>query len=132
MINSMEGYQFNNIPSPSPPFYFLHMFLYGFKIIHHYFYQSQIWFYYITWTSKCTCANNIFSTICVCVWPETLHKSKKQLTRGVWHHGLAIYIKKHLSMATEELWKLKYFTWKNIIFKKSPKETKILQDITTL
>jgi hypothetical protein len=31
------------------------------------------------------------------------------LTRGVPHCGLAIYIKKYL-MAKEELWKLKYFT----------------------
>jgi hypothetical protein len=31
--------------------------------------------------------------------------------------GLAIYIKKYLN-AKDELWKLKYFTKKNIIFKK--------------
>jgi len=72
----------------------------------------------------------------VCVWPETLDKSKKQLTRGVSHCGLAIYIIKHLSKATEELQKnygnSNISPCKNIIFKKSPKETKILQDIITL
>jgi hypothetical protein len=33
-------------------------------------------------------------------------------TRGVSHtaHRLAIYIKKYLKQAKEELWKLKYFT----------------------
>jgi len=31
-------------------------------------------------------------------------------TRGVSHCGLAIYIKKYLIKAKEELWKLKYFT----------------------
>ncbi len=36
------------------------------------------------------------------------------------HFGLAIYIKKYLK-AQEELWKLKYFTMQNIIFKKSSK-----------
>jgi hypothetical protein len=36
------------------------------------------------------------------------------------HCGLAIYIKKYLN-AKEELWKLKYFTCKNIVFKKSSK-----------
>jgi hypothetical protein len=41
--------------------------------------------------------------------------------QGVSHCGLAIYVKKYLK-ATEELWKLKYFTnAKNIIFKKSSK-----------
>jgi hypothetical protein len=29
---------------------------------------------------------------------------------GVSHHGLAIYIKKYLNLAKEELWELKYFT----------------------
>jgi hypothetical protein len=37
-------------------------------------------------------------------------------TRGVSHCGLAIYIKKYLK-AKEVLWKLKYFTMENIIFK---------------
>jgi hypothetical protein len=31
---------------------------------------------------------------------------------GVSHCGLAIYIKKYLKKAKEELWKLKYFTMK--------------------
>jgi hypothetical protein len=46
---------------------------------------------------------------------------------------LAIYIKKYVK-AKEELLKLQYFIMKkNIIFKKNPlKETKFLQDITTL
>jgi hypothetical protein len=39
------------------------------------------------------------------------------------HYGLAIYIKKYLK-AKEELWKLKYFTMQNIIFKKSSKQIK--------
>jgi len=48
------------------------------------------------------------------------------------HHGLAIYIKKCLK-AKEELWKLKYFFHAKIKFSKNPlKETKILEDITTL
>jgi hypothetical protein len=48
------------------------------------------------------------------------------------HCGLAIYIKKYLK-AKEELWKLKYFTMpKHNLPKIPPKETKILQDITTL
>jgi len=38
-------------------------------------------------------------------------------TRGVSHHGLAIYIKKYLK-AKEELWKLKYFTMQVYNFKK--------------
>jgi hypothetical protein len=38
-------------------------------------------------------------------------------TRGVSHCGLAVYIKKYMK-AKEELWKLKYFLCKNIIFKK--------------
>jgi hypothetical protein len=58
----------------------------------------------------------------VCVWPETLDKSKKQLTRGVSHCGLAIYIEKHLSKATEELWKLKYFTMQKYNLQKIPKD----------
>jgi hypothetical protein len=36
--------------------------------------------------------------------------------------GLAIYIKKYIKKAKEELWKLKYFTMQNIIFKKSSKK----------
>jgi hypothetical protein len=44
------------------------------------------------------------------------------------HCGLAIYIKKYLK-AKEELWKLKYIHHA-IIY--PLKETKILQDITTL
>jgi hypothetical protein len=39
-------------------------------------------------------------------------------TRGVSHCDVAIYIEKYL-MASEELWKLKYVTIQNIIFKKS-------------
>jgi hypothetical protein len=55
------------------------------------------------------------------------------LTRGVSHHGLAIYIKKYCK-AKEELWKLKYFTMQkyNFLQKNPLKETKILQDIITL
>jgi hypothetical protein len=34
------------------------------------------------------------------------------------HHGLAIYIQKFLK-AKQDLWKLKYFTMQNIIYKKS-------------
>jgi hypothetical protein len=37
------------------------------------------------------------------------------------HCGLAVYMKKYLN-AKEELWKLKYFTMYNIIFKKSSKK----------
>jgi len=50
-------------------------------------------------------------------------------------YGLAIYIKKYLKKAKEELWKFKYFTMqKYIIFPKTNplKETKTLQDIITL
>jgi len=51
------------------------------------------------------------------------------LTRGVAHCGLAIYIKKYLK-AKEELRKLKYFTMQKYNLKKNPlKKTKILQDI---
>jgi hypothetical protein len=35
--------------------------------------------------------------------------SLPNLTRGVSHFGLAIYIKKYLKAKEEELWKLKYF-----------------------
>jgi hypothetical protein len=34
-------------------------------------------------------------------------------TRGVSHHGLALYIKKYLK-AKKELWKLKYFTMQKL------------------
>ncbi len=40
--------------------------------------------------------------------------------KGHGHCGLAIYIKKYLK-AKEKLWKLKYFTIQNMIFKKSSK-----------
>ncbi len=57
-------------------------------------------------------------------------------TRGVSHHGLAIYIKKKYFRAKEELWEFKYFTMQKYNLpkkKKNPlKETKILQDIITL
>jgi hypothetical protein len=36
---------------------------------------------------------------------------------GVSHYGLAIYIKKYFT-ATEELWKLKYFTTQKYNFQK--------------
>jgi hypothetical protein len=50
------------------------------------------------------------------------------------HCGLAIYIKKYLNKAKEELWKFKYFTMQKYnLQKKNPlKEAKILQDIITL
>jgi hypothetical protein len=45
---------------------------------------------------------------------------------------LAIHIKKYLN-AKQELWELKYFTMQKYNLQKIPqKETKILQDITTL
>jgi hypothetical protein len=45
---------------------------------------------------------------------------------------LAIYIEKYFK-AKEELWKFKYFTMQKYNLQKNPlKETKILQDITTL
>jgi hypothetical protein len=54
-------------------------------------------------------------------------------TRDASHCVLAIHIKKYLN-EKEELWKFKYFTMQKYNFqKKNPlKETKILQDITTL
>jgi hypothetical protein len=53
-------------------------------------------------------------------------------TRGLSHYGLAIYILKYLK-AKGELWKFKYFTMQKYDLQKNPlKETKILQDITTL
>jgi hypothetical protein len=45
---------------------------------------------------------------------------KTELTRGVSHFGLAIYIKEYLN-AKEELWKHKCSPFKNIIFQKSSK-----------
>ncbi len=55
-----------------------------------------------------------------------------EITRGASQCGLAIHIKKYLK-AKEELWKLKYFTMQKYNLQKSPlKETKIVQDITTL
>jgi hypothetical protein len=42
------------------------------------------------------------------------------ITRGVSHCGLSIYIKKYLK-EKKELWKLKYFIMQKIIFKKSSK-----------
>ncbi len=50
------------------------------------------------------------------------------------HCGLAIYIKKYIFKAKEELWKLKnILPCKKKIFKKIPqKETKIVQDIIIL
>jgi hypothetical protein len=41
-------------------------------------------------------------------WSELMIETMPNLTRGVSHCGLAIYIKKYLR-AKEELWKLKYF-----------------------
>jgi len=38
--------------------------------------------------------------------------------KRVSHHGLAIYIQKYLK-AKQDLWKFKYFTMQNIIYKKS-------------
>jgi len=49
------------------------------------------------------------------------------------HWGLAIYIKKYLKKAKEELWKFKYFTMQKYNLQKSPlKEIKTLPDIITL
>jgi len=62
-------------------------------------------------------------------------------TRGVSHCGLAIYIKKYLKKAKEELSKLKYFTMqkynlpknKNKILSKKPKNpSRYLNSITDL
>jgi hypothetical protein len=53
-------------------------------------------------------------------------------TRGVSYCGLAIYVKMYLK-AKKELWELKYFTMQKYNLQKNhPKETKILQNITTL
>ncbi len=64
-------------------------------------------------------------------WEISPQQTNKQ-TRGVSHCGLAIHIKNYLN-AKDELWKLKYFIMQNYNLQKNPlKETKILQDITTL
>jgi len=56
----------------------------------------------------------------------------QNITRGVSHFGLVIYIKKYFN-AKIELWKPKYFTMQKYNLQKNPlKETKILQDIITL
>jgi hypothetical protein len=53
-------------------------------------------------------------------------------TWGVSHCGLAIYIKKYLK-AKRDLWKLKYFNMQKFYLQKNPlKETRVLQDFTTL
>jgi hypothetical protein len=44
--------------------------------------------------------------------------------KRVSHHGLAIYIQKYLK-AKQDLWKLKYFTMQNIIYKKSSTRNQI-------
>jgi hypothetical protein len=63
-------------------------------------------------------------------WP--ISNTHNNMTRGVSHYGLAIYIKKILT-AKEELWKLKYITMQKYNLQKNPlKETKILQYIITL
>jgi hypothetical protein len=63
--------------------------------------------------------------------PKTCGTVTKQ-TRDASHCVLAIHIKKYLK-AKEELWKFKYFTMQKYNFQKNPlKETKLLQDITTL
>ncbi len=68
-------------------------------------------------------------------WPwlhDSMCLTNAKETRGVSHCGLAINIKKYLK-AKEELWKFKYFIMQNYNLQKtSLKETKILQDITTL
>jgi hypothetical protein len=67
---------------------------------------------------------------------EQHHKiEKRREGGGVSHYGLAIYIKKHRK-AKEELWKLKYFTMQNIIFKQSSKRiqnpSKYFDSVTNL
>jgi len=53
------------------------------------------------------------------------------LTRGV--HSLTLPFTLKSIKAKEELWKFKYFTMQKYNLQKNPlKETKILQDITTL
>jgi hypothetical protein len=54
-----------------------------------------------------------------------------ELTRGVSHCGLVIYIKKYLE-AKGKLWKLEYFTMQKYNLQNILKETKIFQDIITL
>jgi hypothetical protein len=43
-------------------------------------------------------------------------------TRGVSHHGLAIYIKKKYFRAKEELWEFKYFTMQKYNLPKKKKK----------
>jgi hypothetical protein len=62
----------------------------------------------------------------MCVFGQRLWINPKTANKG------CVTLKKHLSKATEELWKLKYFTMQKYNLKKIPKETKILQDIITL
>jgi hypothetical protein len=51
----------------------------------------------------------------------------------VCHHGLAVYMKEYFK-EKEELWKFQYFTMQKYNLQKKilVKETKLLQDITTL
>jgi len=49
-----------------------------------------------------------------------LRKKHKTSTRGVSYCDLAIYIKKYLFKAKEELWKLKYFTMQKYNLSKNP------------
>ncbi len=44
-------------------------------------------------------------------------------TRGVSHHGLAIYIKKKYFRAKEELWEFKYFTIQKYNLSKKKKKS---------
>ncbi len=65
-----------------------------------------------------------------CNWK---HNNKSNNKGSVTIYGLAIYIKKYLTKAKEELWKFKYFTMQKYNLQKNPpKETKIHQDIITL
>jgi hypothetical protein len=67
-------------------------------------------------------------------YPTVVPRQKNKEDKGcvtLWR--LALYIKKVSLRQKKELWKLKYFTMQNIIFKKSSKrKTKIHQDIITL
>jgi hypothetical protein len=93
----------------------------------------------VQWRVKIKPHHTILSILFVWTAPPGLvyslyFRTKRALneTRGVWHDGLAIYIKKYLK-AKEELWKLKYFTMQKYNLQKDPlKETKIFQDIITL
>jgi hypothetical protein len=59
---------------------------------------------------------------------KRIHQST-QIQQGVCHTvALPFTLKKYLK-AKEVLWKLKYFTMENIIFKNTLKENKILQGI---